>query len=154
MIKILVVSDSHGNSEDIKTLVNENEFNYMFFLGDTLLDVENLKLDNLIKVRGNWDYDFSTKSIITVKIENVKFLLLHGHGFGVKHGLGYLIKETEKEKVDFVCYGHTHMSSLEYVNGIGYLNPGAFSYAKNGKKTYAVLTLENGKVSAEIKYFK
>ena len=33
MIKILVVSDSHGNSEDIKTLVNETEFNYMFFFG-------------------------------------------------------------------------------------------------------------------------
>lgn len=154
MIKILVVSDSHGNSEALETLVSETKFDYMFFLGDTLKDIENLKTDNLIAVRGNWDYDFSTPSIKTVRIGNVKFLILHGHGFGVKQGLGYLIKEAEKEQVNFVCYGHTHISNLEYVNGIGYLNPGAFSYAKGGKKTYAIITVDGTKINAEINYFK
>lgn len=154
MKKILVVSDSHGNSEALKTLVNEIKFDHMFFLGDTLRDVENLQVQNLIKVRGNWDYDFITKSVEIVKIENVKFMLLHGHGYGVKQGIGYLIKQAEKENVDFVCYGHTHISRLEYVNGVGYLNPGAFSYAKGGKKTYAIITVDGTNVNAEINYFK
>ena len=153
MIKILVVSDSHGNKNDLISLVNETEFNYMFFLGDTLKDVENLKVNNLIKVRGNWDYDFATKTVEIVEIDNFKFMLLHGVGYGVKQGIGYLIKEAEKEKVNFVCYGHTHTSKLEYVNGIGYLNPGAFSYVKGGRKTYAIITIDNKKINAEIKSF-
>lgn len=153
MTKILVVSDSHGNKNDLITLINETEFNYMFFLGDTLKDIEDLQVTNLIKVRGNWDYDFTTKTIEIVKIDNFKFMLLHGFGYGVKQGIGYLIKEAEKEKADFVCYGHTHISNLEFVNGVGYLNPGAFSYVKGGKKTYAIITIENGKISAEIKSF-
>lgn len=154
MTKILVISDSHGNSEAIETLVASTQFNYMFFLGDTLKDVENLKIKNLIKVRGNWDFDLTTPVVEIVKIDNLKFLLLHGHGYGVRYGIGYLIKVAKQENVDFVCYGHTHISALDFVDGVGYLNPGAFSFVKTGKKTYAIITIDNGKINAEICYFK
>ncbi len=150
MKTILVVSDSHGNDEALKELINNTQFDYMFFLGDKLADLENIDAKNIYKVKGNWDFGKNEPLSQIVEVEGVKFFVMHGHTFGVRFGMGYLIKEAEKEGVDVVCYGHTHNADNSNINGIMYLNPGAFSTLKGGKKTYAIIKVDNKKASAQI----
>lgn len=146
MKNILVVSDTHGNKKGLNELVKSTNFDFIFFLGDLLGDVDNLSSNNVIKVRGNWDYTLKFKTTEFVEIEGVKFMLTHGHKYFVKNGLGALIKEAQKNKVDVVCYGHTHKQDLCEVDGIKLLNPGAFSSFKGGKFTYAIINVDNKKI--------
>ena len=55
MAKVLVISDVHGNKEQLKTLISENEFTHIIFCGDMIKDLEEINHPNIIKVRGNWD---------------------------------------------------------------------------------------------------
>lgn len=146
MTKILVVSDTHGNKDGLMEVVKTCKCEHVFFLGDLLKDVEELNIKNLVKVRGNWDYDFKVKLTEFLEIENVKIMLTHGHKYGVKNGLGALINEGKKEHCKLVCYGHTHVQNFLEVDGIYLLNPGALSNFKKGKFTYAVVTIDNGKI--------
>ena len=81
-----------------------------------------------------------------VEIEGVKILVTHGHKYGVKSGIGGLIKRAEQENIKLVCYGHTHIQDVQEVNNVVYLNPGAFSYFKGGKHTYAVVEIIDKKI--------
>lgn len=150
MTKILVVSDTHGNKEEFKELVNSDSFDYVLFLGDLLGDVQGLGLKNLHCVRGNWDLDFKTPVEAFLEVENVKIMFTHGHKYSVKSGLGGLIKVARQEKCNFVCYGHTHVQKYDIVDEIGVLNPGAFSTFKGGKRTYAVLEVDNKKINVNM----
>ena len=150
MTKILVVSDTHGNKEEFKSLVNSDSFDYVLFLGDLLGDVQGLGLTNLNCVRGNWDLDFKTPVEAFLEVENVKIMFTHGHKYGVKAGVGGLIKAAKQENCDFVCYGHTHVQKYEKVDNIGILNPGAFSNFKGGKRTYAILEVDNKKINVNM----
>lgn len=146
MTKILVVSDSHGNKEQLKKLIDTCTYDYMFFLGDVLSDLQGLNIKNLVKVKGNWDADFATKRKEIIQIENVKIMLVHGHGYNVKMGLNKLLETAKKEKIKLVCYGHTHIANFTEIDGIGFVNPGAFSGFKKGKFTYATVQIDGDKI--------
>lgn len=149
MAKILVASDTHGNKEQLKSLLTEGDFTHLIFCGDMLKDLEDINFDNIIKVKGNWDewvIDHKNTLEEVVEIEGVKILVTHGHKYGVKSGIGGLIKRAEQENIKLVCYGHTHIQDVQEVNNIVYLNPGAFSYFKGGKHTYAVVEIIDKKI--------
>lgn len=146
MKNVLVVSDSHGNKENLKTLIETGNYDYVFFLGDLISDVSEVKHNNLIKVRGNWDVNFTVKGTEVLQIEGVKIMLTHGHAFGVKTGIDKLISKAKKLNVKLVCYGHTHVANFVEVDGIGFLNPGAYSSFKGGKGTCATLKIDGEKI--------
>ena len=149
MAKILIASDTHGNKEQFKQLISENEFTHIIFCGDLLKDVEDINHNNLIKVKGNWDewfIDNKNKLEEVVEIEGVKIIVTHGHKYGVKSGLGGLIKRAEQEQAKIVCYGHTHIKDVQEINGVLYINPGAFSYFKGGKHTYVTIEIADKKI--------
>ena len=149
MAKILIASDTHGNKEQFKQLISENEFTHIIFCGDLLKDVEDINHNNLIKVKGNWDewfIDNKNKLEEVVEIEGVKIIVTHGHKYGVKSGLGGLIKRAEQEQAKIVCYGHTHIKDVQEIDGVLYINPGAFSYFKGGKQTYVIVEIVDKKI--------
>ena len=56
-MKIVIISDSHGNKLAIDTVFKTIEFDYLFFLGDGLNDLgDYIYLDNVIAVSGNCDF--------------------------------------------------------------------------------------------------
>ncbi len=150
---VLVISDSHGNSKELETLINSHSFDYVFFLGDTLNDIQGVNHNNLSCVRGNWDLDIRTPIEAFVTIENAKIMITHGHKYRVKSGLGALINTAKSEKCDFVCYGHTHTQKYEKADNIGILNPGAFSNFKGGDYSYAVLEIDGKKINVNMSKF-
>lgn len=142
MKKILVISDSHGSKQKIAKVINEETWDYIFFLGDGLKDMAFLEGDNIIKVAGNCDLFSTETEQKSVVIESVKFLLTHGHIYKVKWGLGALINEASKRDANVVCFGHTHTYMAEEINNILFLNPGSLYSSQ-----YCIIEVCNGKIT-------
>ena len=87
-MKILVVSDSHGNKKGIEKIFQTLQFDYFLFLGDGLKDLgDYIYLDNVFAVAGNCDY-FSSEPIERVFNANgVLIFYTHGHKYSVKSSL-------------------------------------------------------------------
>ncbi|MBR4003116.1 MAG: YfcE family phosphodiesterase [Clostridia bacterium] len=138
MVKICLISDSHGNRLKVENLLLNNKFDYVFFMGDGLKDFENIEeIINLKKVSGNCDF-FSFEAITQfTNVEGFKIMQTHGHEFRAKLTPLLMLEKAKNNYCDIVCFGHTHKQSAERIEGILFINPGAF---KNGE--YAVLTLQ------------
>ncbi len=140
-MKICMFSDSHGRKKRVFDLLYENKYDYVFYLGDGLKDVEDFEEKNVIKVCGNCDV-FETAPITqTITVEGVKFLLTHGHEFKAKYSIYGLTKVAGEVGASVVCFGHTHKQMYEEVDGITLINAGAF---KNGD--YAEITVKDDKI--------
>ncbi len=92
----------------------------VIFLGDGLRDLDRLEFGDtpVHRVSGNCDL-FSVGMIDVCREEELipiaghRMLLVHGHKYGVKGGLGALISHAAKENADLVLYGHTHVPRLD-----------------------------------------
>ncbi len=147
MLKICLLSDSHGSRNAVENLVLGEDFDYVFFMGDGLRDFDNIDDEKLKKVSGNCDFFSQEASTMFVKLEGYKIMITHGHNYKVKLTPALLIEYAKNNFCDVVCYGHTHKQKYEKVNGIIFINPGSF---KN--KEYAVLTLDkNSSPQIELK---
>ena len=142
MKKILVVSDSHGHKSKIETLLETNNYDCVFFLGDGLKDLPNsFNNDFIFAVAGNCDLFFDEPKQRIVIVDKVKFLLVHGHEYKVKWGIGALANEATKRNVNVVCFGHTHSKCIENIDGIVFTNPGSLA---NG--SYIEIDVSDGKI--------
>ena len=151
MIKILVLSDTHGNLNDIDKLSQIiSESDYVFHLGDHYDDMRyfypNIK-DKLFRVHGNCDWG-SEKDII-VEIEGHKILATHGDLYGAKLGRDRLVYKAMQEGCDIVFYGHTHQAEIVKESGIYLINPGTI-HKYSASKTFAYVVLSGDKVIASI----
>lgn len=151
-MRILVISDSHGNNAFLEMILKrEKRSDMIIHLGDgaddLMMFLEHTANKAIYLTKGNCDpaaYGYAEKHIISA--EGKKLLACHGHRFNVKMGLDALYFEGLKENADVCLYGHTHVANIEYSNGILLFNPGA---VKNG--SYGILTLKSGEITPELK---
>ncbi len=149
MKNIVVISDSHSmlpTDDELWQIFDEAD--YIFHLGDGTKDIEKLKevyKDKFIFVSGNCDV-IITEPFKIVQVEDVKFLLTHGHKFGVKSGLDDLLFECEYQKVQFGLYGHTHISKVDEFGDVTLINPGSIGY----ENSYCYITVVNNKAVYKI----
>ena len=90
-----------------------------------------------------------------IEIAGKKFLVTHGHYYGVSMDETGVVDEARSHNCDGVMFGHTHKPVLEMVDGILAINPGSLSYPRQrGKRpSYVVLEAgEDGNITGEIKY--
>ena len=153
-MKILVVSDSHGRVGNLLEAVELELPDQVFFLGDVVRDVEDLTaLDptlTVCTVAGNCDGWSGGAEEREFTLCGVKCYLTHGHLHHAKSGPWGLLREGKRRGVDAVFYGHTHVPCVRQEDGIWLINPGTVGGVHN-KATYAVVELEGGTLSAEIK---
>ncbi len=150
MIKLLIVSDSHGNVSTLNSLKNIMfESDFVIHLGDYLTDMnmfaDELK-DKLIRVKGNCDVSFGDSEIIK-DIGGKKFLITHGHRYRVKNDLTNLSFRANEAQADVVLYGHTHVPSIERNGNLFFINPGSLY---NFERTYCYAIIENNKIFPKI----
>ncbi len=160
-MKILVLSDSHGNIGVLKNVISRNIYgtDLVIFLGDRVEDIQCVMNEfptaALLYVYGNCDYVPIFKSVVEyncVTLENVKIMFTHGHRFNVKFGESNLVYKAKNEKARLVLYGHTHVAKLTEYDGLTVLNPGSVSMPRdNSGGTYGVVNINNGSVHCEIK---
>ena len=162
-MQILVVSDTHGDSNQFEKLIKvHNDIKPVIHLGDGEKDVvkikENFPDKDIYSVCGNCDLEERSPEIIEINIENQKILATHGHLFKVKSSLEKLINEAEQKGANIVLYGHTHKPKTDFKNGIYIMNPGSLhrSMKCHGifdvKKisTYGILNIEKNNISMKI----
>lgn len=146
-MKILVVSDSHGDVENMRQAVELVRPRMLLHLGDGWRDAEAIAQrypDLLIeKVPGNCDLRGREPAERIVLIGGKLVLLCHGHTLGVKTDLGPLLRTAIGRKADAVLFGHTHRPFVDIRNGIVMLNPGSIGHHR--RPTYGTLDFEDGK---------
>ena len=144
---VLVVSDSHGNVENMCRAVELVRPALLLHLGDGWRDVPALarRFPELPveQVPGNCDFRADERAERVVEIGGKRVLLCHGHTFGVKTDLGMPLRAALERGVDAALFGHTHKPLVDIRRGVVLLNPG--SIGNRVRPTYGTLTVADGK---------
>ncbi|HOP11990.1 MAG TPA: YfcE family phosphodiesterase [Oscillospiraceae bacterium] len=153
-MKIVVMSDSHGNAETVEKVIAGNpDTDGFYHLGDgwrdfafTAVEPGVFKVDIIrIGVKGNCDMGCELPHKDVRTLEGVKIAAAHGEDF---HGLSGAVLFGAKEKAKVVLHGHTHIPNIEFVNGVWVVCPGTLKYG--GVQTYAVLEIRDGTVKPDL----
>ncbi len=133
-MKILVMSDSHGNLRGVQTAVDKfgSNADIIVHCGDgTHGEADWLRTNcadkKVVCVRGNCDFVTSLKDIEYIDVCSKRIMITHGHMYNVKFGLYSLCSKAREEKVDLVFFGHTHIPTDETDEGVRMINPGSCS---------------------------
>ena len=149
-MKILVLSDSHGNIDNMIQAVERESPRAIFHLGDCWRDGQRLhqRFPELPfeQVPGNCDFLSQEAAERLVCLEDKRILLCHGHTYGVKQSLLAAGYAAEEKDLDIFLFGHTHRPLVDLRGKTLFLNPG--SIGDYARPTYGVVTLENGKLDA------
>lgn len=147
-MKILAVSDSHGDFQSFHRLVRaQTKAEVVLFLGDGEEEFNDIKIlfpeKMFIGVKGNNDWGSSLPVFEERVIEGKRIFMTHGHTYGVKFGLSRLIEEGKKRGADIVLFGHTHVPHISYKDGMYVMNPGALHRFSS---SYGVIDIQKGDV--------
>lgn len=148
-MRLLVLSDSHGNLFNMVCAVEQTSPRMILHLGDCWRDGE--RLHDLFpdvameQVPGNCDYRPSEPMEKLLFLEDRRVLICHGHTYGVKQSLLSAGFAAEEQNLDLFLFGHTHRAFRDLRGKTLFLNPGSI---KDG--AYAVVRLENGKAEADL----
>lgn len=153
-MKIAVVGDTHGKIERIKKELNKLKPDYLFFTGDYYPDGKKisraLNID-FTGVAGNCDPRKTGSSEKTVEIKGRKFLVVHGHQYGVKSGLNRIFYRGKEAGVDMVVFGHTHVAGAEKIEGLWLLNPGSPTHPRSpDRASYAIIEVTEDRLNPVI----
>ena len=149
-MKLLVLSDSHGNLSHMEEAVLRVRPRMILHLGDCWRDGE--KLRDLFpdipfhQVPGNCDYRPDEPAERLLFLEDKRVLMCHGHTYGVKQTLLNAGYAAEEQNLDLFLFGHTHKPLVDMRGKTLFLNPG--SIGDHFRPFYGVVTLENGRLDA------
>ena len=150
-MKILVVSDTHGNADGFKKAVEREHPDQVFHLGDVMGQeglFEEIAGVPVYAVRGNCDSFFSDlPDDLVINIGSHRAYLAHGHRHDVRYTPEILASSALTEMADVAIYGHTHVPEhIPSYKGVTILNPGSLTYPRQagGKRTYAVIEVDAG----------
>lgn len=160
-MRLIVISDTHipqRIKELPDILVQEiNKADGIIHAGDftSYRFYENLKSisKKLYAVKGNMDDNYISTNLtdkLIIEIEGKRIGIMHG--YGPPYGLeDILLKHFEKDYINIFIFGHSHKSMWLKKGEIYILNPGTptdYIFAK--EQTYAVLSIENESIDAQI----
>ncbi|MCX8124599.1 MAG: YfcE family phosphodiesterase [Spirochaetes bacterium] len=129
-MKILVISDSHGNIQKLKQIIEaEKTFDWLIHCGDGINDLIHVVLPKnvqVITVCGNIDRarGINGSTTIVENIKGYKFFITHGDLFGAHHDITGVWSEATRLGCDIACFGHTHRAMNDNVTPYMF-NPGA-----------------------------
>lgn len=140
-MKILLISDTHGNNEAIDILKTMYpKMDLYLHAGDSESDA--FSLEPFRCVKGNCDYfgDFPEYLVIPTP---------YGNLFMQHHPIPNL-QLLKQYDVRIFVYGHTHVRQFINEGGIIFVNPGAISFSRDKYYySYAILTITEQNVEIE-----
>lgn len=150
LMKVLIISDSHGFSSMLRDiLTKENNCDMIIHLGDggtDMFEMNDITAGKPVyQVKGNCDmsvYNFSP--VIISYIDRFKFIACHGHTYNVKSDLDALFFAAKEHECNFAFFGHTHHPLYEEAEDVILFNPGS---VMNGR--YGILETNGDKFSLE-----
>lgn len=159
MEKVIIISDSHGNMDNVKKIFKkEKDVDMVIHLGD-ILSQDNLLKEicncNVIIVKGNCDYSTENRIFEVIDINGVKIFATHGHKYNVGYSIDSLYMAAKENECKVAMYGHTHVPDNSIYRGMYILNPGSVSKPRqlNCKSTYAIMCIDDsGNIDIRTQY--
>lgn len=151
-MRLLITSDSHRNTLALKRAIEKAKpFDAFIFLGDVEDDYDEVTMYlagiHTYAVRGNNDYGSMLAQTAAVEIGGHRFLLTHGHRYGLWNGYDALASAAEQNRCRVALFGHTHCRHFSEEKGIYLFNPGSVALPRDGQPpSFGVITIENGKL--------
>ncbi|MTI70152.1 MAG: metallophosphoesterase [Firmicutes bacterium] len=148
-MKVIVISDTHGNLDDsFDLLSNLKDIDMLIHLGDFSKDVEKINEEfdlEVYNIKGNCDIgDYNTEEEQIINLKEKKVLLTHGHKYGVKMGIERLYYKAKELNVDMVLFGHSHVPMKIEYDDILFFNPGSITLPRRGsKRSYGVIEFKS-----------
>ncbi|NLU23292.1 MAG: YfcE family phosphodiesterase [Clostridiales bacterium] len=142
-MRILVLSDSHGQVDNMVRCVELVEPNCILHLGDCWPDAQ--KLHRLFpaipleQVPGNCDWGSAEAAERLLEIGGKRIFMMHGHTRNVKYGTMSAVCAARECGADVLLFGHTHQPLVDFDGTLYVMNPGAAG-AYNGP-TYGIITI-------------
>ena len=144
-------SDTHRDINNcIRILDNLINVDMIIHLGDHTTDAESLSYlypdIEIVKVRGNNDFDFSTPVETVVTVDGVRIFCCHGHMYKQET----LFKLAKDESCQIILRGHTHRSEKTCSDGITLINPGSISRPRDAHCSYGIIEIEDKEFGIDI----
>ena len=163
MLRILIMSDSHGRNENVELAIAQvreeiGEFQMLIHLGDVgdARELESLAGVPCYIVRGNTDYDAKLLNANVIEAGGHRIFATHGHLYQVDMRLGLLRVAALEKYFDIAIYGHTHVPYLEEdPDDVTILNPGSISKPRQADHRYTYMVMEiddEDEVTYELRY--
>ena len=154
-MKIIVVSDTHGSYRSFKQVMElHRNADIVVHCGDSRGELDRIPEEypsvRFVAVKGNCDFYADLPGAAEFTAEGVRFFATHGHMYNVKYGLYNLDCAAREKKADVVLFGHTHIPTDVYEDGVRLFNPGSLGYGK----TYGVIEVKDGQVLSNIAQLK
>lgn len=155
-MKLLILSDSHGNLNNMIRAVDLVSPRMVVHLGDCWQDGQRLRAAfpdlDFVQVPGNCDFRPEGPLERTLDLGGKRILLCHGHTYHVKESLLSASLAAEEKRADLFLFGHTHRPLESWRGGTLLLNPG--SIGDYFRPSYAVVTLQNGELKTALHLLK
>lgn len=146
-MRILIVSDTHGHSGNLRRALEEaGSIDLMIHCGDVEGEedyIEELAQVPCYMVSGNNDFFSSLPREQELEIKGYRFLVTHGHSYGVSLNLDGIMEEARSRGFDVVCFGHTHRPVICQADGVTAVNPGSLSYPRQERREPSYVILED-----------
>ena len=163
MLRILIMSDSHGRNENVELAIAQvreeiGEFQMLIHLGDVgdARELESLAGVPCYIVRGNTDYDAKLLNANVIEAGGHRIFATHGHLYQVDMRLDLLRFAALENDCDIAMYGHTHVPYLEEdPDDVTILNPGSISKPRQAEHRYTYMVMEiddEDEVTYELRY--
>ena len=165
MLRILIMSDSHGRNENVELAIAQvreeiGEFQMLIHLGDVgdAREIESLAGVPCYIVRGNTDYDAKLLNANVIEAGGHRIFATHGHLYQVDMRLDLLRFAALENDCDIAMYGHTHVPYLEEApDDVTILNPGSISKPRQADHRYTYMVMEiddedEDEVTYELRY--
>lgn len=152
-MRIVVFSDSHGNTENMCAVIRSCRPDCVIFLGDVMQDAFRVR-DRFPQLPfhilpGNCDGSRSDcEDSLLLELEGVRIFCAHGHRHGVKFGLDSFCNSVWCSGAALGLYGHTHTPLWQDIRGMQIMNPG--SIGDRLHPCYGLVEIENGTVRCKI----
>ena len=151
-MKILVLSDSHGNIENMCRCVDLVRPECVLHLGDHIRDAEVLGARYphlpLEAVPGNCDWGDPAPAEKLLETGNQRILMMHGHTRRVKSTVMDAVLAAREAGADILLFGHTHRALVDRSGPLWIMNPGAAGDPL--RPSYGVITIENGRTDCSV----
>ena len=159
-MKILVVSDSHGDRELLYSIVlkHKDSIDLVIHLGDNLIDgidiMRSFPTVAFLGVLGNCDYASMYADAHfegTFFAEGKRIFYTHGHKYNVDYGVEYLAQNAKLRNADIALFGHTHVSKVCECSTVTIINPGSISRPRDGSGgSYALIEIKDSNLTYKI----
>ncbi|MDO5109941.1 MAG: YfcE family phosphodiesterase [Erysipelotrichaceae bacterium] len=152
-VRIVLVSDNHGDPESLRWLRETYaDYDYFVHCGDSIMSID--EMDGFICVCGNNDFQYGSA------VPDQQILEAGGHRIYICHGhmdfISYyhystMAKRAAAKNCDLVFFGHVHTVHDEVCEGVRLLNPGSILHNRDGSPpSYMLVHLDGPDVKVQV----